>query len=184
MSLYTHFARKEQLLDLMFDRILEHLLDVPSQATWERDLEGACRHARKVLLVHPHWLPLLTRVSVPPLSLAFYDRLVRGMRKEGFAGETAMHAFSSVLGYTLGAVLVERMMSSHHHPPVPVQRLSLVREMLPRIPGRYSGLRATARNFDAWSFDSVFALGVHSLVTGLQSGCARGRGGERKRRGA
>jgi AcrR family transcriptional regulator len=184
MSLYTHFARKEQLLDLMFERVLERMLDVAPEPTWERDLASACRHGRKVLLAHPHWYPLLTRVSVPPLSLRFYDRLIQRMRDDGFEAEEAMHAFSSVFGYMLGAVLVERLMSAHHQPPVPLQRLSLVRDMLPAMPaGRFPAVAAIAPSFAAWSFDRVFEVGIESLIAGLRSARAQG-GGRRPRRRA
>jgi AcrR family transcriptional regulator len=179
MSLYTHFARKELLLDRMFDRVLERLLNVEPQPNWELELESACHHARRVLLAHPHWYSLLSRVSVPSQSLRFYDRLVVGMRKDGLSSATAMHAFSSALGYALGAVLVERMMSAHHHPPAPIQRLSLVREILPRLPTRqYRGVRATAREFGTWSFDGVFELGVRSLIAGLNAERAPPRHGQ------
>jgi AcrR family transcriptional regulator len=170
MTLYTHFKGKEELLDHLFEGVIERLLDTDRRPTWKQDLEGACRHARGVLLAHPHWLPLLARATVPPPSLHFYDRLLEGMCRDGFAPEAAMHAFSTVLGFTLGAVLFERMMSVQHHPPVPVQQLALVRDMVPKLSASaFPGVMAAAPMFDVWSFDAVFELGIRSLLDGLEA---------------
>jgi AcrR family transcriptional regulator len=170
MTLYTHFKGKEELLDHLFEGVIERLLETERRPTWKQDLEGACRHARGVLLAHPHWLPLLARVTVPPPSLHFYDRLLEGMCRDGFAPEAAMHAFSTVLGFTLGAVLFERMMSVQHHPPVPMQQLALVQKMVPKLPaGAFPGVVATAPTFGVWSFDAVFELGIRSLLDGLEA---------------
>jgi len=170
MTLYTHFAGKEQLLDHLFEGVIERLLETERRPTWKQDLEGACRHARGVLLAHPHWVPLLARVTMPPPSLHFYDRLLEGMCRDGFAPDAAMHAFSTMLSFTLGEVLVERMMSAHHQPPVPVQQLALVRDMVPKLPaGAFPGVDAALPVFGVWSFDAVFELGLRSLIKGLEA---------------
>jgi TetR/AcrR family tetracycline transcriptional repressor len=170
MTLYTHFAGKEQLRDQLFAGVVERLLATERRPTWQQELETACRHARGVLLAHPHWLPLLARVTVPPPSLHFYDRLLQGMCRDGFAPDAAMHAFSTVLSFTLGEVLVERMMSAHHQPPVPVQQLAFLRELVSKLPsGAFPGVDAALPAFGVWSFDAAFDLGLRSLIRGLEA---------------
>jgi AcrR family transcriptional regulator len=182
MTLYTHFARKEQLHDLMFERVLEKMFESEPRATWERQLEASCRHARATLLAHPHWLALLTRVSVPPLGLRFYDRLLALMNDDGFSTEAAMHAFSSAMSFTIGLVLVERMMSTHQQLPIPKQRLAIVRSILPTLPAAdYRAVHAAAPTFDQWSFDNVFDLGLRSLLAGIEDHCGAPRHRKRKR---
>ncbi len=91
-----------------------------------------------------------------------------------------MFAFSSATSLAIGSVLVERMMG---HPPVPTQRLALMKGMLAEVPrGRYPRIAAAAPKFDHWSFENVFDLGLHSLVTGLADQCARQRSGKRRAR--
>jgi AcrR family transcriptional regulator len=170
MNLYIHFAGREELLDQLLEGVIERMLETQGRSTWKQELEGACRHARDVLLKHPHWLPLLARVNVPPPSLHFYDRLLDGMCRDGFAPEAALHAFSTLLSFTLGEVLVEQMMSARDQPPVPVQQLARVRDLLPKLPaGAYRGVAAAAPAFDAWSFDAVFELGLRTLIDGLEA---------------
>ena len=91
MSLYAHFASKEQLHDLMFDRLVQRLFPAHGGATWQQEFEAACRHARGLLLAHPHWLPLLTRTALPTSSFGFYDHMLRLMVEDGFPrGERAV----------------------------------------------------------------------------------------------
>jgi AcrR family transcriptional regulator len=172
MSLYVHFHSKHELLDLVFERLLHRLFTTDHHATWQTEFEGACRHMRRLLLEHPHWVALLTRVKAPPSALGVYERLLGLMRKDGFRPEAAMFAFSTIMSHALGSVLVERLMGGN--PPVPRQRLELVRDLLTTVPrGTYPRIAAAAPKFDRWTFDRVFEIGLHSLVTGLDTRCAR-----------
>jgi AcrR family transcriptional regulator len=176
MTLYAHFSGKEQLYDLMFVRLLQRLFAGQDGDTWQAEFETVCRHARSVLLAHPHWIPLLTRVTAPTSSLGFYDRLLKLMALDGFSWEAAMHAFSSAMSFTLGMVLVERAMTGHKDAPVPLQRLRLVKKLIPTL-GRatYPHIAAAAPIFDRWSFDNVFDLGLSSLVAGIETHGTRRR---------
>jgi AcrR family transcriptional regulator len=180
MTLYAHFKTKNELLDLAFERLLQRLVPPECGSTWQAEFEDVCRHMRRVLLEHPHWIALLTRVSVPRSAMEIYHRLLSLMWRDGFYPEAAMFAFSSAMSLAIGSVLVERMMG---HPPVPVQRLALMKRMLAEMPhGRYPRIAAVAPKFDRWSFENVFELGLHSLVAGLAERCARQRNGKRRAR--
>ncbi len=103
------------------------------------------------------------------------------MGRDGFETEAAMFAFSSAMSFVLGAVLVERMMDGH--PPVPVQRLALVKSALDHLPPRaHPRVLATAPKFGRWTFDGVFELGLQSLLDGLERSCARQVGRRQGRR--
>lgn len=174
MTLYTHFAGKEQLYDLMFERVFHRLFDTAGSATWQAEFEAGCRSARRVLLAHPHWLPLLTRVTAPPASIRFFDRLLRHMRADGFTWDAALYAFSSAMSFALGFVLVERMMAGGRDAPVPVQRLALVKATIAREPPKaFAAIAWAAPHFDEWSFDNVFDLGLRSLIVGIEERCSR-----------
>jgi AcrR family transcriptional regulator len=170
MSLYAHFASKEQLHDLMFERLVERLFRPHGGATWQRELETACRHARSELLAHPHWLPLLTRPVLPTTALGFYDHMLRLMTKAGFPRDAAVHAFSSGISFALGFVLTERMMTPRQGVVVPLRRFALLKEAIPHFPpGKYRHITSAKSAFDEWSFDRVFDLGLRSLIAGIES---------------
>lgn len=98
----------------------------------------------------PHWLPLVTRATVPPFLLGLSDIVFRLMSKERLFPERAMLAISSVMSFTLGLVLIERMMTAKGGVVVPIEQLRVVKEMLPDLPrGTYSEVAATAAAFIA-----------------------------------
>jgi len=183
MSLYAHFASKEQLHDLMFDRLVQRLFPAHGGATWQQEFEAACRHARGLLLAHPHWLPLLTRTALPTSSFGFYDHMLRLMVEDGFPRDAAIHAFSSAMSFALGFVLTERMMTPHPGVVVPLQRLVLLKEAIPHFPpGAYRHIASSKSAFESWSFDRVFDLGLRSLIAGIESSFQRSRPKVGKRR--
>jgi AcrR family transcriptional regulator len=182
MSLYKHFASKEQLQDLMFDRLVQRLFPAHGGSTWQHEFETAGRHARNELLAHPHWIPLLTRPVVPVSSLGFYDHLLRLMVEDGFRRDAAVHAFSSAMSFALGFVLTERMMTSRHGVVGPLRRLVLLKEAITHFPpGTYRYIASAKSAFDGWSFDRVFDLGLRSLIAGIESSFVRSPGTARKR---
>jgi AcrR family transcriptional regulator len=168
MSLYSYFDSKNELLDLAFARLLESLVPAPRHAGWQAEFEALCRHMRTTLLEHPHWLGLLARPAAPRSTLVVYDRLLGLMTSDGFEAETAMFAFSSALTMVLGSVLAERMMGGP--PPVPRQRLELVKGMLAGgDAARYPRLAQVSPHFDRWSFDDVFEVELRALLVGLEN---------------
>jgi AcrR family transcriptional regulator len=179
MSLYAHFASKRELLDLTFERLVLRLFARHHHSTWQAELEAACRHMRRELLHHPHWVTLLTRVRVPPSALDVYDQLLDLMWKDGFDPEAAMLAFSSVVSHALGSVLLERMMGGD--PSVPKQRLALVKGMLADgHGGSHPRVAAVSPAFDAWSYDRVFDVGVRSIIAGIDESAPRRKGYRRR----
>jgi TetR/AcrR family tetracycline transcriptional repressor len=176
MSLYAHFDSKATLLDLAFGHLVHRLLRAHRHATWQAELEAACRHMRHELIRHPHWVGLLTRVSVPPSALHGYDRLLGLMAQDGLRPEAAMFALSSIVAHALGAVLTERLLDGT--PPVPAQRFRLVRAMIAQLPrGAFPRIDAVSPRFERWTFERVFEVGLRSLVRGLDQSAPRRRRG-------
>ena len=167
MSLYTHLDSKQELIDLSFERLVERLFEHHvARASWQAEVEGCCRHVRRVLLDHPNWIALLTRVRVPVTGLRAYEHLLGLMTSDGFRPHAAMFAFSALMSHAVGSVLVERLMAGH--PSIPEQRMRLVRDVVAGRPkGSYPLIASVASKFDRWTFDRVFDVGLHSLVTGL-----------------
>ncbi len=168
MSLYVHFTSRKQLVELVFERLVEKLLITHRRGSWRHELEASGRHAHRILRVHPHWIPLLTRVHVPATTVGIYDHLLELLRKDGFSPQVAMFAVSAIISHALGAALVERMLGGPR--PIPRQRLALIKGMAARAPrGTYPAITRAAATFDRWSFDGVFEVGLHALIDGLES---------------
>lgn len=106
MSLYTHFANKEELLDLMYAEVSRRLYPDSGQATWQAELLTLGRHMRQTLMQHPRWTPLLSRYSVP-LVVPVRDRVLRLMMDSGVAAAEALPSLSAVFLVALGLCLTE-----------------------------------------------------------------------------
>ena len=106
MSLYTHFASKEELLDLMYSNVAQRLYADAHHPTWQAELLALCGQVRAVLTAHPRWTPLLSRPA-PPMAVPLRERLLRMMTHDGMLAETALAAVSSAALVSIGLVLAE-----------------------------------------------------------------------------
>lgn len=167
MSLYAHFTSKDELRELMFERLMQRLLVAHYHRRWQAELSSLARHVRAVLLEHPRWIALLTGKKIPHSALHAYERLLTLMEDDGFDTKAAMLAFSAIFSHALGSALVEEMM--HGAPPLPRQRLELVRKAIEGMPpDAYPRIAAAVSRFDEWSFQGVFELGLRALIAGLE----------------
>jgi len=106
MSLYTHFANKEELLDLMYLEVSRRLYPDSGHATWQAELLALVRHLRATLLAHPRWTPILSR-RTPPRPMPVRERLLTLMVEGGMSPAAALSGLSSALVGAIGFVLVE-----------------------------------------------------------------------------
>lgn len=169
MSLYTYFDTKEHLYDAMFGKVLDRAFERVGRSTWQLEIDAGCRQARALLRAHPEWLPLLTRAAVPASSLPSYEHLLELTAADGLTPLDTMYAVSAAVSFTLGAVLVERMMSGRESASVPAQQLRRVRDIISHAPpAKWPRVAAAEHTFDAWSFDVVFDEGLRSLIAGIE----------------
>ena len=106
MSLYTHFANKEELLDLMYLEVSRRLYPDSGQLSWQLELLTLARHVRATLLAHPGWTPLLAR-RVVATSVTVRERILTLMVDAGMSADDALNRLSSAVIATIGLVLVE-----------------------------------------------------------------------------
>ena len=106
MSLYTHFANKEELLDLMFGEVGRRLYADTGRDNWQAELAALGHQVRRGLLEHPRWTPLLARPA-PTLDVSGRARLLRMMNDAGMTPENAMRTLSSTVLVAVGLALVE-----------------------------------------------------------------------------
>lgn len=106
MSLYTHFANKEELIDLMYSEVASQLYADTGHDSWEDELLALGHQMRAVLLQHPRWIPLLSRPA-PAATVAIRERVVRMMTDAGQTPELALRVLSSIVLVAVGLTLVE-----------------------------------------------------------------------------
>ena len=106
MSLYTHFANKEELINLMYAAVTTRLYVDSGCETWQTELSALGHHIRETLLAHPRWTPILSRRSVPTV-VSVRERALAMMTANGFTAPAALAGLSSLVLSTIGLVLVE-----------------------------------------------------------------------------
>lgn len=175
MSLYRHFAAKDDLLDAIVDRLIAQVSQPPEAAGWEERLRMQMRGYRGLAHASPHMFPLLGRrrmrvVSEPePRELQPAEWLLDDLVGAGFGLDDAVHALRTVLSFTYGYALSE------------IHGFSL--EGVGDGPGRYDirsvdptrfpRLSEVAPRLATWDHDAEFERGLDFIIAGLRSSLPR-----------
>jgi AcrR family transcriptional regulator len=166
MSLYTHFANKEELLDLMFAEMTRRLYADPGFDTWQAQLFGLSSQMRKTLLEHPRWAALLSRPA-QPMFVAFRERVLKMMTSAGLSAGDAMRAFTSVAMVAIGLAFVELTFREPGGASSFSRRFERAREWFEQAD---QAEPTTREAFAAARFDlrETFELSLRALIVGLE----------------
>lgn len=109
MSLYNHFANKDEILDGLVECVIAEI-DVPDLPAeqWKDALLARANSAHKALLAHP-WATqtIVSRMNVGPNILAYIDKTVGCLIKAGFTLEMADHIWNAMDNHIYGFTLQE-----------------------------------------------------------------------------
>ncbi len=119
MSLYRYVPGRENLLDAVVQAVMEQMhadeavLAEPRDG-WQDFLQRLAHGVRRVALSHPRVFPLVASRPVeapwlrPPLrSVAWVERFLAGLLREGFTDESAVAAYRAFTSFLLGHLLLE-----------------------------------------------------------------------------
>lgn len=115
MSLYSHFATKEELVELMTSEATRQLYADNGQATWQGECAALCQRARRLLLEHPRWIALLARPSDVQL-FPTQSRVLQLMTADGIPVADALQALYNVVLLALGFSLTELTLHEQARP--------------------------------------------------------------------
>jgi AcrR family transcriptional regulator len=109
MSLYTHVANKDDLLDGMIDLIFGEIDLPPTDADWKAALRQRAISVRRALSRHRWAIGLMeSRLSPGPATLKHHDAVIGCLRRGGFSVAATAHAYSALDSYIYGFALQER----------------------------------------------------------------------------
>ncbi|WMX47793.1 TetR/AcrR family transcriptional regulator [Streptomyces roseicoloratus] len=108
MSLYNYVPRKEDLYELMVDRVSgEYALDGPS-GDWRADMTAVARDARGILRRHPWVIRLMTTgYAFGPHALRFLEHCMTCLDGLDLPGGTKMELIATVNGTVMTIVANE-----------------------------------------------------------------------------
>jgi AcrR family transcriptional regulator len=170
-SLYWHIAGKDELCELVYDRIMGEIeLPEPDPARWEAQLKELARQAYRAMLSHNDAVRLsIGRPPAGPNSLRIVEWMLGLMRGAGIPDRPAAY-FGNVLGRFLDASVLEDSMaiSAGNGDAGQDDAADMMREYWARLPAdQFPNITALADTTFAGDADALFEFGLDVLVRGL-----------------
>jgi AcrR family transcriptional regulator len=184
-SLYWHITGKDELCELVYDRIMGEIeLPEPDPSRWEDQLKDLARQAYRAMLSHNDAVRLsIGRPPVGPNTLRIVEWMLALMRGAGIPDQPAAY-FGNILGRYLDASVLEdtRAVSAgddRSHDAV----VGMMDEYWSRLPAdRFPNITALAGTTFAEDTHALFEFGLDLLVRGLaahqKSSAGRGASSE------
>ena len=175
MSLYSHVASKDALLDGIVEAMTAEAEMPPADGTdWRDALRHLAREIRGIILRHPAAAPLLvSRPVMPTRRLEQVDAYTRLLMQAGFTEDRAMDVLRTVVVYAHGYALVEACFTACTGcGPWPEDELGQVRrvtEMVPRDAPDHL-LRLAVLFCGRCNMDEQFSLGIDLMIRGIDAG--------------
>ena len=105
MSLYRHVANKGEMLDAVYDGLIDSL-ETPAAERWQDAVTQLATAFRTLMFAHPRCAPLLaTRAATTPRSMRLVEDGVSLLTDEGFSEDDAIVAFQTVFTFCVGHVV-------------------------------------------------------------------------------
>ena len=176
MSLYSHVANKEDLLDGMIDVVFGEL-DLPS-GDWRPAMRRRGIAIRRALSRHRWAIGLMESRSSPgPATLRHHDAVIGCLRAAGFSVALTAHAYSVLDSYIYGFALQERGLPFD----TPDETAELAQDMMARFGTEYPHLAEFTTQHvlrPGYDYGKEFEFGLDLILDGLE----RARGRRRTRR--
>jgi AcrR family transcriptional regulator len=172
MSLYSHVASKDALLDGIVEAMTWEAEMPPAGGTdWRDALRHLAGEIRGIILRHPAAAPLLvSRRIMPTRRLEQVDAYIRLLERAGFTEDRAMDVLRTVVMYAHGYALAEACFTACAEcGPWPADELSQMRrvtEMVPRDAPDHL-LRLAMLFCGRCDMDDQFNLGIDLMIRGL-----------------
>lgn len=166
-SLYWHVGSKDELLDLVFDRVIGELhLPAPDPDRWAEQLKDVARAMRDVIARHRDIVRVsMGRFPLGPNALRFTERVLAILRAGGLSDELAVSG-SYLLTVVVNGFMLEEAPAEGHQPDADF--LQAVSEYFASLPeDRFPNLVAVAGAYTRDDADERFELLVDLFVEGL-----------------
>jgi AcrR family transcriptional regulator len=170
-SLYWHVADKDELLDLIFDRVIgEHDLPDPDPEHWTEQVKDVARQTRAAIARHRDIVRIsIGRFPVGPNALRFSERLLAILRAGDLPDRLAVTA-THLLMIVVNGFAVEEAGATQPGKggPASQEMAAMVSDYYASLPpDRFPNLVAVASELTTADMDERFELLLDLLVAGL-----------------
>jgi TetR/AcrR family tetracycline transcriptional repressor len=167
MTLYWYVRDKDEVLDLVADRMFEGVTLPAPGGDWRQAVRDIANSVRDALLRHPGAGPIIaSRGSYGPNGLQMIEASLAALRAAGFGAEAAADACSAVSNYISGFCVTEMSaVAAAEAGTSSASRATHYVSLLP--PDRFPNLVAAAPRLFGSSRDARFEFGLECLIDGL-----------------
>ncbi len=171
MTLYWYVQNKDEVLDLVADRIMADVTLPSPGDDWRQAVRDVATAVRSALIRHANAVPvMLERGSLGPNGIALIDTSLGLLRAAGFDPGMAADAYNTIANYVLGSAAAQ--LSTLNPPGRPdISRPAygqMLRDYIGSLPGgRYQNLKDAAPRIFGASTDARFSVGLEFIIDGL-----------------
>jgi len=167
MSLYNHFANKDEIIDGLVELVIAEI-EVPEHAAdeWKTAMLVRANSAHQALLAHP-WATqtIVSRMNIGPNILAYIDTTLGCLRKAGFSIDMADHIWNAMDNHIYGFTLQEL-----NFPLQEDEYAEAAAGFIDMIPvDKYPHMNALSRQVMAGKYNGIhdFEFGLTLILNGL-----------------
>jgi TetR/AcrR family tetracycline transcriptional repressor len=181
-SLYWHVRNKDELLDLLVDRVIgEIVADIAPADDWRGQMTEAARAARRVLLRHRHVATILgSRPTLGPNAIAALELVIGQLRAAGFGDLSASLGANAVTNWASGFAVFE-CRDPMGPSATDAEREAYVAAVAARFaalpPDEYPNTVSMLPLISTITADRQFESGLGWILDGLEAELARTAGG-------
>jgi len=171
MAIYRYFATKDELIDVMLDRVLGRFESQAPSGNWVEDLASFARGHRRLLAQHPWALVgLFSHPSPGRNATRIGEIALEILSRAGFASEEMVAIFGGLLalnyGWTAFASARDRQ---------PADAAEQVRRALATVPvSVYPHTAAVAADMAQYGADRHYELLLGHLLAGIRGAAPHG----------
>ena len=169
MTIYTHVANKEEILDGMVDIVFGEIEQPRADTGWKDAIRRRSLSARAVLARHRWAVPLMESRTTPGRkTLRHHDAVLGCLRRGGFSVEMTAHAYALIDSYVYGFALQEANL-----PATGGEIADLAESIVEQLPeGEYPHLvELTTEHVrqPGYDFGAEFEFGLDLILDGLEA---------------
>ena len=168
MSLYRHFANKEELLDGMIDIVFSEIYSPAVGGAWNSELRKRGVSTRDALRRHRWAVGLMeTRMNPGPASAGHHNAMLGCLREAGFPFRDAVHAYNVLDAYTYGFALQEKTLPFE----TPEESAEMAKITVGERGSEYPYLAEVVKEFatsGGYDYSEEFEFGLDFILDGLE----------------
>lgn len=170
MSLYSHFANKEELLDFMYAEVALRLYADGEHPTWQAAIRALCLQIRNILLEHPRWFPLLSRPA-RPMAVPLRERVLAMMANAGIPPEDALVSVTNAGLHSIGFTMVELSLRDARGASSLTKRFEALRKWTDQsaAASQHPVTRAAFARLGHLDLTKTFEVSVTTFIAGLEA---------------